>query len=1056
MQKLADISLRRPIFGTMIVLALVVVGAASYFRLGIDRFPSIDVPQVNVRTQLPGAAPDEMETTISQPIEEVVNTVDGIEELRGWTTLGTSNVQIAFYLSRDIELALQDVRDRVSTVLRKLPREAFPPVISKTTTDLDPILTIGVAADRPLRELTEMADKLVRPQLERSTGVGSVTLNGGLSRAINIWVDADRLAAYQMDVGSVRDALVRQNTDTPGGNVTDATSETVLRTMGRIVNPRDFNDVVITNVNGTPIRIRDIGYAEDGTKEERTRSRLNGQTGVTLDVRRQLGANTVSVIEGVKAQMALVQAQLPPDVHLQVLRDQSGYIYEALHEINIHLIVGSILACLVVLLFMRSWRSTVIAGVAIPCSLIATFGAMKALNFTLNSVTMLALVLMVGIVIDDAIVVLENIFRFVEEKKLQARDAAREATKEIGMPVLATTLSLAVIFIPVSFMSSVSGRFLFQFGITAAVAVMVSLLVSFTLTPLMSARLLDAETRKHQHSHEAASRKGFYKYIDAAYRHALAFSMSHRMLVVGVALAVILSSVPLYKIVHQEFIPSSSDDGEFNVGVTAPEGISLAAMDDAMVSIEKEVRKIPGVALALSSVGGGDSVNSAFVYVKLIPHEQRVLSFTRFFTSLLKGHPMDAFRNNISQREVMLAIRKDVAKYRDLRFRVSPQQTINIGNGGQDINLSFRGPDIEKLYNYAEQLRIHAPEYHLVDADINTRLDKPELHVEVDRERAADLGVDVDRISSALRLMVGGEQQVSLYHDPGINFDYDIDIRLSEAQRQDPDTISRLYVQSQRGNMVRLDNLVKILPYRNASKISRLDRQRSITFWANVPPGYALGDRLEVVQNAVAKLNMPPEYTAVLSGNGKELTRTFREFIFAFLLSVVFMYMILASQFESLVYPLIILLSLPLSVPFALFSMWLLGGTLNLYSALGMLVLFGVVKKNAILQIDHMNGLRAKGMDRLPAIMQANRDRLRPILMTTLALVAGMLPMLLASGPGAEEKRTIAIVVVGGQTLSLILTLLVTPVAYSLFDDLAVALGRTVKFGPKEVVNYED
>ena len=1055
MQKLADISLRRPIFGTMIVLALVVIGAASYFRLGIDRFPSLDVPQVNVRTQLPGAAPEEMETTVSQPIEEVVNTVDGIDELRGWTTLGTSNVQIAFDLSRDIELALQDVRDRVSTVLRRLPREAFPPVISKTSTDLDPILTIGVAADRPLRELTEMADKLVKPQLERSTGVGSVTLNGGLSRAINIWVDADRLAAYQMDVSTVREALVRQNTDTPGGNVTDATSETVLRTMGRIVNPRDFNDVVITNVNGTPIRIRDIGYAEDGTKEARTRSRLNGQTTVTLDVRRQLGANTVSVIEGVKAQMAAVQAQIPPDVHLQVLRDQSGYIYEALHEINVHLIVGSILACLVVFLFMRSWRSTIIAGVAIPCSLIATFGMMKALNFTLNSVTMLALVLMVGIVIDDAIVVLENIFRFVEEKKLRAVDAAREATKEIGMPVLATTLSLAVIFIPVSFMSSVSGRFLFQFGITAAVAVLVSLLVSFTLTPMMSARLLDAETKKHQHSNEAASRKGFYRYIDAAYTNALAFSMKHRMLVAGVAVAVILSSIPLYRMVHQEFILGSADDGEFNVGVTAPEGISIAAMDEAMIGIENDVRKIPGVALALSSVGGGDSVNSAYIYVKLIPHDERVLSFTRFFTALLQGHPMNAFRNNISQREVMAAIRKDVSKYRDLRFRVSPQQTINIGNGGQDINLTFRGPDLEKLYNYAEQLRVHAPEYHLVDADLNTRLDKPELHVEVDRERAADLGVDVDRISSALRLMVGGEQQVSLYHDPGINFDYDIDIRLSEAQRQDPDTISRLYVQSQQGNMVRLDNLVKILPYRNASKISRLDRQRSVTFWANVPPGYALGDRLDVVQDAVAKLNMPPEYSAAISGQGKELARTFREFIFAFLLSVAFMYMILASQFESLVYPLIILLSLPISVPFALFSMWLLGGTLNLYSALGMLVLFGVVKKNSILQIDHMNGLRAKGMERLPAIMQANRDRLRPILMTTMALVAGMLPMVLASGPGAEEKRTIAIVVIGGQTLSLVLTLLVTPVAYSLFDDLAVALGRTVKFEPKEVVNYE-
>jgi HAE1 family hydrophobic/amphiphilic exporter-1 len=1054
--KLTDISLRRPIFGTMIVLALVVIGTSSYFRLGVDRFPSMDLPTVNVSVSLPGAAPEEVETSITQPIEEVVNTVDGISELRSFTTLGNSNVSLTFDLSRDIETAQQDVRDRVATVLRKLPREAFPPVIQKTNNDLDPILTLGLAADRPLRELTEMADKIVKPQIERSFGVGNVTLQGGLSRAINIWVDADRLAAYQMDIGLIRDALVRQNTDTPGGNVTSSTSETVLRTMGRVVNPRDFNDVVITTVNGSPIRIRDIGYAEDGTKEERTRSRLNGATTVTLDVRRQIGANTVSVIEGVKAQLASVQAELPPDVKIEVLRDQSSYIYEALQEIDIHLLVGSLLACLVVLLFMKSWRATIIAGVAIPCSLISTFGMMRALNFTLNSVTMLALVLMVGIVIDDAIVVLENIFRFVEEKKLKAVDAAREATKEIGMAVLATTLSLAVIFIPVSFMSSISGRFLFQFGFTAAVAVLVSLLVSFTLTPLMSARLLDGEARKHEKQQEAASRKGFYRYIDRAYTRALEFSMSHRPLVVIVAIAVILSSIPLYKMVHQEFIPSSGDEGEFNVNVTAPEGVSLAAMDAAMAGVENDIKSAPGVRLVLSSVGGNNSVNSANIYVKLAPQEERVVSFTRFFTALFKGHPLQAFKGNISQQQIMADVRKRVQKYRDFRFSVRNLQTINVGNGGNyDINFAFRGPDIARLSDYAENLRLHATELGLIDADINMRLDKPELHVEVDRTRAADMGVDVDRVASALRLMVGGEQQISLYHDPGINFDYDVDIRLNEAQRRDPDTISRLYVQGTKG-LVRLDNLVKIVPYRNASKISRLDRQRQVTFWANVPPQYGLADRIQVLRDYVAKMNLPPEYSTVIAGQGRELERTFVEFLFAFVLSVAFMYMILASQFESLVHPFIILLSLPISVPFALFSMWMMGGTLNLYSALGMLVLFGVVKKNAILQIDHMNGLRAKGMERYSAIMQANRDRLRPILMTTMALVAGMLPMLLASGPGAEEKRTIAIVVIGGQTLSLMLTLLVTPVTYSLFDDLAHALGRTLKLRPKNAAEEPD
>jgi len=1046
MQKLADVSLRRPIFGAMIILALVVVGAASYFKLGVDRFPSMDLPNINVRTELPGAAPEEIETTISQPIEEVVNTADGISELRSFSEAGRSSVNVTFDLTRDIDTAQQDVRDRVSTVLRRLPRDVYPPVVSKTNNDQSPILTVGLAADRSLRELTEMADKIVKPQIERSFGVGNVTLQGGLSRAVNIWVDADRLAAYKMDIGLIRDAIVRQNTSTTGGNVTYGANEATIVTMGRVINPRDFNDIVIDTVDGSPIRIRDVGYAEDGTKEQRSLARLNGAPTVTLEVRRQIGANTVSVIEGVKAQLALVQSQLPGDVRLEVLRDQSSYIYEALHEINVHLIVGSILACLVVMLFMRSWRSTIIAGVAIPCSLISTFGMMRALNFTLNSVTMLALMLMVGIVIDDAIVVLENIFRFVEEKKLSAVHAAREATREIGLAVMATTLSLAVIFIPVSFMSSISGRFLYQFGITAAVAVMVSLLVSFTLTPLMSARLLAGEARKHSETHGAASRSGFYGYIDRSYTHALEFAINHRTIVLVIAFAAMASSVPLYHMVHQEYLPGSADEGEFEMQVNAPEGMSLPAMDEAMQAVEKEVQNTRGVRLVLSSIGTNNSgatgsVNQAQVYIKLVPHEERVLSFTRLARALLAGHPGDAFKGNVSQQAIMSDIRERVRKYRDLRIGIRNVQTINLGSGSAaDIFFNFRGPDLEKLYEYADSLRRRASEFGLVDADVNVRLDKPEFQVRVDRERAADLGVDVDRVASALRLMVGGVQQVSLYHDSQINFDYDVDLRLSESQRKDPDTISRLYIRGDNGGLVRLDNLVKITNAHIASQIGRLDRQRQVSFRANVPPQYGLADRLQVLRDAVAKMNLPPEYNYVITGQGRELERTFGEFLFAFMLSVVFMYMILASQFESLVHPFTILLSLPLSIPFALLSMWFMGTTLNLYSALGMLVLFGVVKKNAILQIDHMNGLRAIGLDRHSAIIQANRDRLRPILMTTLALVAGMLPMLLASGPGAEEKRTIAVVVIGGQTLSLLLTLLVTPVAYSLFDDIAHAV----------------
>ncbi|HYN86728.1 MAG TPA: efflux RND transporter permease subunit [Pyrinomonadaceae bacterium] len=1042
MQKLAEICIKRPVFASMIILALVVVGAAGYMGLGVDRFPSVDLPTVSVRTNLPGSSPEETETLITQPIEEVVNTVDGIDELRSISGQGTSIVIATFKLDRDLETAAQDMRDRVSTVVRQLPEDATPPVVQKFDNDSAPVMTIALSADRSLRELTELADKTVRVQLERAGGVGEARVVGGLDRAINVMIDADRLAAYGIPITSVAQALDRQNADVPGGNVVTGREELTLRTLGRFADARAFNDLVISEVGGTPLRIRDVGRVEDGTKEQRSLARLNGTPTVTLEIRRQSGANTIEVINGVKRELPRVAAQLPSDVKLEIIRDQSRYIEAALHEIQIHLVLGGLLASLVVLLFMRSWRSTLIAAVAIPASVISTFGMMRALDFTLNSVTMLALVLMVGVVIDDAIVVLENIFRFIEEKKMRPMDAAREATKDIGLAVLATTLSLVVIFLPVSFMSSISGRFLYQFGITAAVAIMVSLLVSFTLTPMMSSRLLrteDAEKGGGGHGDEAASRKGFYGYIERAYMRALGFTMRHRFAASVVAILVILSSVPLYRSVKQEFIPTNVDEAEFEVSVNAPEGTNLPVMNEAMLAIEKEMMATPGVRLVLSSVGGSflGGVNQGNAYVRIVPHEERTLSFTKFWNSLKAGRPLDAFRGNYTQQDVMTEMRRRLRKFSPLRAGVRNAPSFNFGVGGRtDIDFVLRGPDIVQLSAYADELVERSEKAGgIVDLDTSLRLNKPELRVEIDRQRAADLGVSTADIANSLRLMVGGDQEASRFQDATINESYDVQLRLTQGDRSDPETISRLYVPSARG-LVRLDNLVRIRRETSPSRIDRLDRERQVSVRASVAPGFALADRIEVMRAAARDMNMPPSYTTTVSGRGRELERTFNEFIWAFLLSIIFMYMILASQFESTIHPITILLSLPLAIPFALLSQWMMGNTLNLYSALGILVLFGVVKKNSILQIDHMNNLREKGLTREEAIMQGNRDRLRPILMTTIALVAGMMPLALGTGPGAEERRSIAVVVIGGQTLSLLLTLLITPVAYSLFDDL--------------------
>jgi HAE1 family hydrophobic/amphiphilic exporter-1 len=509
------------------------------------------------------------------------------------------------------------------------------------------------------------------------------------------------------------------------------------------------------------------------------------------------------------------------------------------------------------------------------------------------------------------------------------------------------------------------------------------------------------------------------------------------------ALLVILSSIPLYKVVKQDYIPTDVDESEFDVNINAREGTSLEAMNEVMKTVEAELQSTPGVRVLLASVGGGfiGGVNQGGAYVRIAPIEERSFSLARVWNGIIHGRPLEAFTTNYSQRDVMQEIRTRLRKYKDLRTSVRNAQSFNIGGGGSEIDFVLRGPDLEMLSKYAEALRAKAPELGIIDADTSLKLDKPELRVEIDRARAADLGVSTEDVASALRLMVGGDQRVSRFRDEEVNDDYDVQIRLSQGQRNDPATISRLYVPRQNGSLARLDNLVKIIPSTTASRIDRLDRQRQVSLRASVAPGYALADRLDALRKQVTNMNLPPAYSTAVSGRARELERTFYEFIWAFLLSVIFMYMILASQFESVIHPVTILLSLPLSVPFALLSLWATGNTLNLYSALGILVLFGVVKKNAILQIDHMNGLRRSGLDRPHAIMQANRDRLRPILMTTLALVAGMMPLALGTGPGSDERRAIAVVVIGGQTLSLLLTLIVTPVAYSLLDDIGTTEG---------------
>ncbi|MGE0758382.1 MAG: efflux RND transporter permease subunit [Pirellulaceae bacterium] len=1052
---LAEICVRRPVFALMLVTALVVAGIASFPQLGVDRFPNMDLPSIYVRTAYPGAASEEVESEVSQPIEDAVATVAGIDELRSISSDGLSIVMVTFNLSRELDAAAQDVRDAVASILNRLPPDIDPPVVQKQDTDSSPILTLALAGPRTSRELYVLADRFVKNVIESAHGVGQVTILGAMDRAVQVNIDARKLAAHQLSILQVREALARQNADVPGGRMDEGLRELNMRTLGRVPHAREFSELVVTTARGTPIRLGDLGDAVDATKEVRSLARLNGKPAVVLQIQRQSGENTVQVIEAIKQRLPRCRELLPPDVEVTVLQDQSRYILAALHEIEGHLISGSLLASLTVLLFMRSWRSTLIAAVAIPASVVATFAFMRAFNFTLNNVTMLALVLMVGVVIDDAIVVLENVFHCIEEKGMTAVEAAIEGTREIGPAVLATTLSLVIVFLPVSFLNSVTGRMLFQFGVTATVAILISMFVSFTLTPMMCSKLLVPGT---PNPNGPNSRRGIYGWLEAGYMACLRLSMRYRWVVLLLSIATVVANIPLYGLVKQDYIPTNVDESEFEIRLQTKEGASLASMDDTIHVVEEQLHDIPGVELVLSTVGtrGFGGVNRGEMYVRLLDIERRTFSVARLWRAVLNGDPLEAWRGNFSQSEKMAEIRSRLKKLSEVTVSVRNLTSLRQG-APVDIDFSITGPDTAQLAAFSAKVLAAAKEIPgIVDADTTLRLDKPEVLVQIDRERAAALGVDVREIAETLRVAIGGDDRVSRYRDHTVDDAYDVELRLVNFDRRDVESASQLYVRAYPSNrsrpgattesaapgavLTRIDNVVDFSFGETMARIDRLDRQRMVAVRTNVASGYALADRIDALQEAAEKIGIPPGFDTRVLGRGRELERTLADFQWTFALSFVFMYIILAAQYEHLVHPLTILMSLPLAVPFGLVSLQLGGESLNLYSALGILVLFGVVKKASILQIDHTNVLRAQGLARTDAILQANRDRFRPILMTTVSFVAGLLPLLIATGPGAEERRSIAVLAVGGQTLSLLLTLVAVPVIYSYFDDLGNAL----------------
>jgi len=1013
---ISRVSVQRPVFAIMLTAAIIVVGWFSYRQLGLDLMPKTDVPIVNVSVQLPGASAEEVETQLTKPLEEAVNTINGIDELRASSDPGRANLTISFVLERDIEAATQDVRDKVAAAVRNFPKDTLPPVVVKADPDAAPVLTLVVSGQRSQKELTDIVDRQVKQILETVEDVGAITFIGDRHREIDLLLNADKLNAYGLTVDEVRSAVQRQDVDVPGGTFIAGPAEVDLRTMGRIQTVDDFNRVILTSKNGSVVTFGDVGRVVDGVQEIRSAGRLDGTPAVSLLIQKQSGTNTVDVVDRVLARVQDISRTLPADIHIRPIRDQSRFIRRSFEDIKLHLILGALLASLVVFLFMRNPKVTFIAALAIPASIIGTFAVMKAFGFTLNNMTMLALSLATGIVIDDAIVVLENIFRYVEEQGVTPRDAAIKATEEIGLAVVATTLSLCVIFLPVAFMTGQVGRYFYSFGITSAAAILISMLVSFTLTPTLCSMWLQTSDAS---THGATSKsRGVYAWIDARYGRLLAWALAHRLAMAGIAGAVATSAVLLYPHIGKELVPDD-DQSEFSVNVKLPSGTSYQRTEEYMVDMERDLHRLPDVDLIFTNVNAG----TANFYVALKPLESRT----------------------ISQQDVMRRARVTLAKYKAARTRITGGTDISGaatggggpggggGGGGNRLQALIQGPDLDQLQLYTNELMNKVREIPgVADVDSNFDFTKPELRVTVDRARSADLGVPIDSLATNLRTLVGGEE-VSKFKD-GDN-QYSVVLRLDEQFRNNPTLMGSLLVPSTTQRPLKVSDVAELTMGSAPASIDRYNRQRQITVNASLD-GVPLGAVLDATRAKVDDMHLKPGYQVVFGGNARTLNEASNDFVIAIILAVTFIYMVLASQFNSFVYPLSIMSSLPLSLPAGLLALMAFGMTLNVYSAIGMLMLFGIVKKNSILQVDYTNTLRARGIERHAAIVAANHVRLRPILMTTMSIVAGMLPIAFGRGAGAGSRASMAVTILGGQVLCLLLTLLVTPVVYSYFDDL--------------------
>ena len=1002
---LSDISIRRPVFASMCSAALVLFGIIGYQRLPVREYPDVDPPIVSVNVTLRGANPRVMESAVTDVLEEQLSALEGLRTMTSSSSEQRSNITLEFNLDRPMEVAAQDVRDLVSRVRGRLPQQIDEPVVSKQDADAQPFMWILIRGDHlNLMELSDLADRQIKSVLQTVPGIASAEIRGERRYAMRVWIDPGELSARRLTVQDVTSAIQSRNVEVPAGRIESDRREFSIRTMGELKTPEEFGAIVVSSANGQMVRLRDVALVELGPTDNRSRFRANGVQGVGVSLTRQSKSNLVEVSDLVRAELPKIQASLPEGVTLQLGYDQSVYVKRSILEAQETLLIAAALVVLIIFIFLRNLRATLIPGLAIPTSIIATFAVLYFLDFSINNLTLLALILAIGIVVDDAIIVLENAYRHQEELGETPEVAASRGTSEIAFAVIATTTALVAVFTPLAFLSGSTGRLFREFGLAVAGAVIVSGFVALTLIPMLCARILRVPPR---HGRLYQLLENGFTTLASGYKRSLALALHHPLTVVAGMLAVAIAAGLVFTTLKREFVPDD-DLGNFRVSITAPEGATVQYTDEYQQQAEAILNAVPEIDNYTSIVGWGGRVNSGFLNVRLVDWSAR----------------------DRTVQDILRQIQPQLGAIAGAQVFASSPSTF--GGRGSPVQFVVQHPDFDQLVALMEPLVTRARQIPgLVNVDTDLRINKPELNVSFDRDRAEDLGVPIATVASTMSVLLGSQRVSTFTRDNKL---YDVIVQLDPSVRATPSDMAGLTVRGRDGELIQLQQLSRVEETTGPRQLNHVDRMRSFTLSANLAPGFTLGEALDSLHAAAAEI-LPSGSQTTLSGQSRDFTESGSALYFAFGLALIIVFMVLASQFESLVHPFTVLLAVPLAVAGAIFSLKLLGSTINLYSQIGMILLIGLVTKNSILLVEYANQLKAKGMATFEAVTEAGRIRLRPILMTSIATIMGALPIAIGLGAGSTSRKPLGYAIVGGILLSTVLTLFLVPVAYSLIDS---------------------